>query len=85
MTRAINSLPENRSHLLEKSRELLGWPLIQEALAVRLNQKPFPKKWSVRRVGKFLMSTSEMHAMLAVRKKRRLDLPTKLKRQEALG
>jgi len=33
MIQAINSLPENRSHLLEKSRELLGWPLIQEALA----------------------------------------------------
>ena len=33
MTRAINSLPENRNDLLEKTRELLGWPLIQEALA----------------------------------------------------
>ena len=33
MTQTINSLPENRSHLLERSRELLGWPLIQEALA----------------------------------------------------
>jgi len=33
MTRAINSLPENRNDLLEKTRELLGWPLVQEALA----------------------------------------------------
>ena len=33
MTQAINSFPANRKHLLEKSRELLGWPLIQQALA----------------------------------------------------
>ena len=33
MTRSANSFPENRIHLLEKSRELLGWPLIQEALS----------------------------------------------------
>ena len=33
MTRSANSFPENRAHLLEKSRELLGWPLIQEALS----------------------------------------------------
>ena len=33
MTEVINSFQKNRNHLLEKSRELLGWPLIQKALA----------------------------------------------------
>ena len=33
MTAPTNSAQTNRTHLLEKSRNLLGWPLIQNALA----------------------------------------------------
>ena len=33
MTTPTNSTQTNRTHLLEKSRNLLGWPLIQNALA----------------------------------------------------
>ena len=33
MTGSVNSFPENKTHFLEKSRELLGWSLVQEALA----------------------------------------------------
>ena len=33
MTRSVNSFQENTPHFLEKSRELLGWSLVQEALA----------------------------------------------------
>ena len=33
MTRSVYSLSDNRNYLLEKSRDLLGWPLIKEALA----------------------------------------------------
>ena len=33
MTTPVNSAQTNHTHLLEKSRDLLGWPLIQKALA----------------------------------------------------
>ncbi|MBT6601966.1 MAG: endonuclease MutS2 [Nitrospina sp.] len=33
MTQSVYSLSDNRNYLLEKSRDLLGWPLIKETLA----------------------------------------------------
>ena len=80
MTGSANSFPENKTHFLEKSRELLGWSLVQEALAghacspvtIKLCRSLVPHS-DIDSASHALNTTAEMVEFLAVEKSFPID------------
>ena len=80
MTGSANSFPENKTHFLEKSRELLGWSLVQEALAghacspvtIKLCRSLVPHS-DIDSASNALNTTAEMVEFLAVEKSFPID------------